>query len=73
MASDQSISTSKSCYLTSKNMAQFRSDMIQEVTGFAKGSLPFTYLGCTIFKGLTKQAYFEPIIMKIQKKVAGWK
>ena len=47
--------------------------MISDITGFSRGSLPFSYLGCTIFKGLSKQIYFEKIVMKIQNKVDGWK
>ena len=47
--------------------------MISELTGFVRGSLPFSYLGCTIYKGISKQVYFEDTILKIQKKVAGWK
>ena len=61
----QKISASKSCFLASKKMAAWRLSMISKVTGFSKGSLPFTYLGCTIFKGRTKQIYFKDLVMKI--------
>ena len=47
--------------------------MIADITGFDRGSMPFTYLGCTIFKGKSNQKYFEQLVLKIQNKVAGWK
>ena len=71
--SGQKISLKKSCFFVSNKMAASRMKMIQEITGFTRGKLPFIYLGCPIFKGMSKQVYFEEVVKKISKKVEGWK
>ena len=70
--SGQKINYGKSSFLVSHKMVASRIVMISKATGFPRGSFPFTYLGCPIFKGMSKQAYFDDIVTKVQNKLAGW-
>lgn len=72
LASGQKVSSSKSTFLVSSKMPVTRVMMISKATGFSRGSLPFKYLGCLIFKGLSKQIYFEELVNNIQAKIATW-
>lgn len=46
---------------------------VAEITGCSKKTLPIKYLGCQLFVGRKKTAYFNEIIFKLEKKLAGWK
>ncbi|CAA7390411.1 unnamed protein product [Spirodela intermedia] len=46
---------------------------IQGLTGFSHGHLPFEYLGCLIFLGRRCIHYFDALVGKLRKKLAGWK
>lgn len=35
--------------------------------------LPIDYLECKLFKGRTKAAYFQPIVDKVNQRLAGWR
>ena len=50
-----------------------RQTIIAQTTGFSLGSLPFTYLGFHIHFSTVPLSDYQPLIMKIQKKVASWK
>jgi len=39
-------------------MTTSRSQMIAGMLGFSAGTIPFSYLGCPIFKGKPKGIYF---------------
>ena len=54
-------------------MTTSRSQMIAGMLGFSAGTIPFTYLGCPIFKGKPKGIYFQSIIDRIKVKLATWK
>jgi len=41
--------------------------------GFSIGSLPFTYLGVSIFKGKPRSIYFQLVVDKVKLKHATWK
>lgn len=69
-ASSQEISPNKSCFLVSSKLVASRMQIIQRITRFSRGKLPFIYLGCPIFKGISKQVYFEDIVKMIIDKVA---
>ncbi|CAA6675316.1 unnamed protein product [Spirodela intermedia] len=45
----------------------------KSLTGFSRGHLPFDYLGCPIFLGRRRIHYFDALVGKLRKKLAGWK
>ncbi|KAL3520222.1 hypothetical protein ACH5RR_018371 [Cinchona calisaya] len=47
--------------------------MIDKITGFVKKALPFTYLGCPIFKERKKWEPLQPLINKELQKISSWK
>ena len=71
--SSQKLNVKKSSLLVSSKLATFRISMFQNVIGFGRGTLPFSYLGCTIFKGISKQVYYDGLVQKIQNRVEGWR
>ena len=46
---------------------------IQDIMSFSRSHLPFDYLGCPIFSGCTRVHYFDGLLSKLRKKLAGWK
>jgi len=54
-------------------MTGSRVQMISSLLGFNVGSLPFTYLGCPIFRGKPKVSHFQIITDKIKTKLSTWK
>ena len=71
-ASGQKINCNKSSFLVLEKCPIGRRVMLNRITGVSRGSLPFTYLECPIFKGIYKQIYFEDLVRKIQSKIARW-
>jgi len=47
--------------------------MISSLLGFTVGALPFTYLGCPIFRGKSKVSHFQVITDRIKTKLSTWK
>ena len=54
-------------------MTTTRSQMIAGLLCFSEANIPFTYLGCPVFKGKPKCIYFQAITDKIKVKLATWK
>lgn len=48
-------------------------NILDELFGFNKGTIPFNYLGVPIFKGKPKNVNLEPIADKVVNKLASWK
>lgn len=48
-------------------------NLMSDLIGFNKGSLPFNYLGVLIFKGKQKRSHLQPIVDKIKSKLSAWK
>ena len=46
---------------------------IQDITSFSCSHLLFNFLGCPIFSGRTRVHYFDRLLSKLKKKLAGWK
>ena len=67
--SGQIINNSKSRFYEGA-MTTSRSQMIAGMLGFSAGNIPFTYLGCPIFKGKPKGIYFQFIVDRIKVKFA---
>ncbi|XP_024630075.1 uncharacterized protein [Medicago truncatula] len=70
--SGQLINNAKSRFFTSA-MTGSRVQMISSLLGFNVGSLPFTYLGCPIFRGKPKVSHFQIITVRIKSKLSTWK
>jgi len=54
-------------------MTTSRSQMIAGMLRFSAGNIPFTYLGCPIFKGKLKGIYFQSFVDRIKVKFTTWK
>lgn len=67
------INKSKSCFIVSEKVAATRIQTVADVTGYSQKSLPIKYLGCQLFVGRKKIVYFNDIVFKLEKKLAGWK
>jgi len=70
--SGQIINNSKSRFYAGA-MTTSRSQMIAGMLGFSAGTIPFSYLGCPIFKGKPKGIFFQPIVDRIKVKFVTWK
>ena len=70
--SGQIINNSKSRFYAGA-MATSRSQMIAGMLGFSAGNIPFSYLGCPIFKGKPKGIFFQSIVDRIKVKFVTWK
>ena len=70
--SRQIVNNAKSRFFTGA-MASARVQMVGGLLGFSAGTIPFSYLGCPIFKGKPKVAYFLSITDRIKAKLATWK
>ena len=72
MASGQHINPSKSTVYYG-SISATRIDLITDMIGFNKGSLPFNYLGVSIFKGKPKRSHLQGIADNIKSKFCAWK
>ncbi|XP_027072036.2 uncharacterized protein [Coffea arabica] len=70
--SGQLVNASKSCCLLSKKVSGLRSRRVAEETGFARKSLPITYLGCPLYEGRRSKSLFAGIIDKVQARLLSW-
>ena len=71
-ATGQLVNTSKSSFMVaSTTINTIR--RIQDISSFSRSHLPFDYLGCPIFSGRTRVHYFDGLLSKLRKKLAGWK
>lgn len=70
--SGQSINLRKS-FIYGGGITLVRMNLIVNLLGFSIGSLLFTYLGASIFKGRPKSIYFQQIADKVRLKLAIWK
>ncbi|XP_019450653.1 PREDICTED: uncharacterized protein LOC109352923 [Lupinus angustifolius] len=71
-ASGQHINPSK-CKFFSTQATPSKIASISSWLGFTRGSLPFSYLGVSIFKGKPKTIHLQPIADRIVLKLAKWK
>lgn len=71
--SGQCINFSKSSFVISNRCPLSQVRALERFTGISKTLLPMTYLGCPLFNGRKKIAYFAPLMQKIHTRLAGWK
>ncbi|CAA6657847.1 unnamed protein product [Spirodela intermedia] len=72
-ATGQLVNASKSSFIVGPSTPIGTIRRIQGLTGFSRGHLPFDYLGCPIFLGRRRIHYFDALVGKLRKKLAGWK
>jgi len=60
-------------FIYSGGVTPVRLQNIVNLLGFSVGTLPFTYLGATIFKGRPKLIHFQSIVDRVRIKLATWK
>ncbi|GAA0184603.1 reverse transcriptase [Lithospermum erythrorhizon] len=70
--SGQLVNTEKSSCILSSKASPARCSIVLKVTGFRKGSTPFTYLGIPIYKGKKQSFLFDDLIEKIRGRLASW-
>ncbi|XP_071926148.1 uncharacterized protein [Coffea arabica] len=70
--SGQKVNLAKSFFILSEKSLRGCARCVSAITGMARRCLPIGYLGCTLFKGRPKGAYFEPFITKVSQRLAGW-
>lgn len=71
-SSGQMINSEKSYFYLHHKTENHIANRIQNTLGMTKGCFPFTYLGCPIFYGRRKIAYFEDLVKKITNRVQSW-
>ncbi|CAA7399339.1 unnamed protein product [Spirodela intermedia] len=72
-AAGQLVNASKSSFMVGPSTPIETIRRIQGLTGFSRGHSPFEYLGCPIFLGRRRIHYFDALVGKLRKKLAGWK
>jgi hypothetical protein len=71
--SGQVVNASKSSIFFSNRIPDSRRQELIRVSGFSMGNFPTRYLGVPIFPGRVKSWYFDDLLVKISKKIEGWK
>ena len=71
--SGHKINKQKSCFLLGDKAPTSRASIVAECTGFVQKSFPINYLGCNLYVGRKKFQFFEDMVFKVEKKLAGWK
>ncbi|XP_019241256.1 PREDICTED: uncharacterized protein LOC109221250 [Nicotiana attenuata] len=71
--SGQLINKSKSSYYMHAKVAGDMTNAVASITGFTKGTFPFTYLGCPIFYTRRRKKYYNDLIQKVKEKLHSWK
>ena len=70
--SGQLINGDKSHFLIHPNAFNSTRDRIKRLTGFKQKQGPITYLGCPLFVGRPRNAYFSNLINKVISRITGW-
>lgn len=55
------------------NVAGGLANAVGTITGFSKGTFPFTYFGCPIFYTRRRKEYYNDLIQKVKAKLHSWK
>nr|XP_016433987.1 PREDICTED: uncharacterized protein LOC107760452 [Nicotiana tabacum] len=71
--SGQLINKAKSLYYMHANVAHDLCWSVGNITGFARGQFPFTYLGCPIFYTRRRNDYYDDLVKKVKAKLHSWK
>ncbi|MQM03965.1 hypothetical protein Taro_036755 [Colocasia esculenta] len=72
-SSGQQINASKSCFMISQKASAQAVHRIKLLTGFKRQNGPLPYLGVPLRTGRTQAADFQPLIEKLNRRLATWK
>ncbi|KAL9681577.1 hypothetical protein QQ045_013362 [Rhodiola kirilowii] len=70
--SGQALNPQKSTIFFSKNIQYDRKADLLILTGFSEGVFPISYLGAPLFRGGARIDFFDYLVDKAQRKIAGW-
>lgn len=62
----------KSYFVLCARCLQARSRCVSTIIGMHCKDLPIDYLGCKLFRGRSKVAYFQSIVDKVNKRLVEW-
>ena len=71
--SEQSINAAKSDFMVHSTLPRNRRAIIQRITGFSQKEFPVRYLGCWLFVGRQRQAFFQDLSNSVLSKISSWK
>ncbi|XP_070026389.1 uncharacterized protein LOC142182203 [Nicotiana tabacum] len=71
-SSSQLVNRDKSFFLTAPKTRASRINRMRQCIGFLDKDFPITYLGCPLYAGRKKIAYFDNIVHKVIKRLNGW-
>ncbi|VFQ73354.1 unnamed protein product [Cuscuta campestris] len=71
-ASGQQINYNKSHFYCSKNTSKEHISHIEKILGMTTGSLPFTYLGGTICKGVLRKEHCSSLLEHFDNHISSW-
>ncbi|XP_027155499.1 uncharacterized protein LOC113771322 [Coffea eugenioides] len=71
--SGQSINAAKSGFMVHSTLSRGRRAIIQRITGFSQKEFPVRYLGCPLFVGRQKKAFFQDLSNVVYSKISSWK
>lgn len=70
--SGQVINYEKCSYIVHHSISKRNKKTIEHLTSFKQKIIPLKYMGCPIFYGRPKHAYFDDLIQRIKSKIEGW-
>lgn len=71
-ASGQLINKDKSFFVASPRCSPLQGRIISSLVGIRRSTLPFRYLGCTLYTGRCKKVYFASLVQSVRNKLDGW-
>nr|XP_016516046.1 PREDICTED: uncharacterized protein LOC107832693 [Nicotiana tabacum] len=71
--SGQLINKAKISYYMHTNITHDLCRSVGNITYFARGEFPFTYLGCPIFYTIRRKDYYDDLVKKVKAKLHSWK
>jgi len=71
-SSGQLVNRDKIFFLTAPKICASGINRMRQCTGFLDKDFPVTYLGCPLYIGRKKIAYFDNMVHKVIKRLNGW-
>ncbi|XP_019190132.1 PREDICTED: uncharacterized protein LOC109184573 [Ipomoea nil] len=70
--SGQKINFHKSFFVTSRRCPTARGSNMSRILGMQQSSLPFRYLGVSLFKGRNRPLYYQHLFEKVDTRLQSW-
>ncbi|XP_042067142.1 uncharacterized protein LOC121810441 [Salvia splendens] len=71
VVSGQLVNNGKTHFFLANEHMEF-ADVVEEVGGFQRGAMPFTYLGVPIFRGARRADHLLPLRQRLMDKIHSW-